>query len=72
MEKTETHQYTCEEEAARLQGKGRFVIGNPIRVKEQFQQLTTEAQVYELMTVNMITDYQVQLKSNEILAVVLI
>lgn len=63
LDEAQTHTYTAGEDAARREAKGRFVIGTPARVKAERQQLATEAQIDELMTVNMITDHQAQLKS---------
>lgn len=63
-----THQYTPEEQEARRQSKGRFIVGSPARVKAQLQKLVEDAQVDELMTVNMITDHQAQRTSYKLLA----
>ena len=68
LEEAATHQYTPTEEAARQGSKDRFVVGSPERVKMQLQQLAAEARVDELMTVNMITDHEAQLRSYELLA----
>lgn len=68
LKEAETHQYTPAEEKALQEGKGRFVVGSPARVQEKLQQLAEDAQVDELMTVNMITDHQAQLKSYKLLA----
>lgn len=68
LEEADKHVYTPAESQALNAAPGRFVIGNPERVKAQLQQLATDAQVDELMTVNMITDHQAQLKSYELLA----
>ena len=62
------HHYTAAEEEARQASRGRFVVGNPERVQAQLQQLAADAQVDELMTVNMITDHEAQLRSYELLA----
>lgn len=63
-----THQYTAAEDEARRVAEGRFVVGSPERVRARLQQLATDAQVDELMTVNMITDHEAQLRSYELLA----
>ena len=63
-----THQYTAAEDQARAASEGRFVVGGPERVKAQLQHLAAEAEVDELMTVNMITDHEAQLRSYELLA----
>ncbi len=68
LEEADTHQYTAAEESARSQAKGRFVVGTPAQVKAELQQLAMDAQADELMTVNMITDHQAQLKSYRLLA----
>ena len=68
LEEAATHQYTPTEEAARQGSKGRFVVGRPDRAKAQLQQLAADARVDELMTVNMITDHEAQLRSYELLA----
>lgn len=68
LEAAATHRYTAAEEAAREASTGRFVVGTPTQVKTQLQQLAADSQVNELMTVNMITDHQAQLRSYELLA----
>ena len=68
LAEAQNHQYTPAEQKARAQSEGRFIVGTPARVKAQLQQLATEAQADEVMTVNMITDHHAQLKSYELLA----
>lgn len=68
VEEAATHQYTPAEDEARRTSAGRFVVGSPERVKAQLEQLAADAQVDELMTVNMITDHEAQLKSYRLLA----
>ncbi len=68
LEEAERHQYTPTEDKARAEATGRFVVGTPAQVKSQLQHLATAAQADELMTVNMITDHDAQLKSYELLA----
>lgn len=68
LDEAATHQYTPAEQRARTESAGRFVVGTPTGVREQLQQLATAALVDEVMTVNMITDHQAQLKSYELLA----
>lgn len=68
LEEAHTHRYTPAEDKARREATGRFVIGSPASVKSQLLNLATDAQADELMTVNMITNHQAQLKSYELLA----
>lgn len=68
LEEAASHRYSPAEEQARQASEGRFVVGTPERVKAQLVELAVEAQVDELMTVNMITDHQAQLRTYELLA----
>lgn len=68
LEEAASHVYTPTEETARHASKGRFVVGSPDRVTTQLQELAEAAEIDELMTVNMITDHEAQLKSYELLA----
>ena len=68
LEEARNHQYTPAEDKARRDAVGRFVVGTPDQVKSQLLQLAKDAQIDELMTVNMITDHQAQLRSYEMLA----
>lgn len=62
------HSYSSQEEAVRQENKGRFVIGNVESVKEQLQKLAADAQVDEIMILNMITDIKARNKSFTLLA----
>lgn len=62
------HSYTAVEERAREDSKARFIIGDPGSVKTQLLRIAEDAQVDEIMAVNMITDHQAQLRSHALLA----
>jgi alkanesulfonate monooxygenase SsuD/methylene tetrahydromethanopterin reductase-like flavin-dependent oxidoreductase (luciferase family) len=68
FEHAAAYQYSPTEERARRRAPGRFIVGTGEHVAAQLRQLATDAQVDELMTVNMIPDHQAQLKSCELLA----
>ncbi len=60
LTEAEAHQYKPAEEKARTESEGRFIVGTPSHVKAQLQQLATDAQAHEVMTVNLITDHHAQ------------
>lgn len=68
LEEAAAHQYTPQEQAARGESSGRFVVGSPQRVKEQLQHMADQAQADEVMAVNMITDHGALLRSHQLLA----
>ncbi|TMN21559.1 LLM class flavin-dependent oxidoreductase [Lentibacillus cibarius] len=68
LEEAAAHTYTQEEEMVRQQNKGRFIIGSVDTVKEQILQLKEDAQIDELMVLNMISDKEARNKSFSLLA----
>ncbi|WP_240376259.1 LLM class flavin-dependent oxidoreductase [Bacillus piscicola] len=68
LDEASSHTYTDAEEAARQEGSGRFVIGSVDSVKEQLEKLATDAQVDEIMILNMITDQKARHHSYSLLA----
>lgn len=68
LEEAATHRYTPQEEQARSESTGRFVVGTPDQVTARLRKLASDARADEIMTVNMITDPQAQLRSYELLA----
>lgn len=68
VEEAHAHVYTPIEAQVREDGKSRFVIGSPATVKAKLEQLASDAQVDEIMLVNMITDQQARLTSYTLLA----
>lgn len=68
LEEARAHIYTEEESLAREQNKSKFVIGSVESVKEQLNQLVKEAEVDEVIIVNMITDKEARHKSYSLLA----
>lgn len=68
LEEAEAHVYTSEEKSARLQNKGKFIIGSVENVKQQLQMLAAEALVDEVMILNMLTERETRHKSFTLLA----
>src|SRR5690625_2024379 len=68
LKEARAHTYTGEETVAREQNKDKFIIGSPKTVKEKLEQLTKEAEVDEVINLNMITDKEARHKSYTLLA----
>lgn len=68
QEEAEQHEFSKHERQATDANKGRFVIGDPESVKEQLLQLQKDAQVNEVMAMNMIPDKAARNRSYELLA----
>lgn len=68
LEEARSHTYTKEETQAREQNKSKFIIGSPKTIKEKLEQITSEAEVDEVMILNMITDKEARHKSYSLLA----
>lgn len=68
LDEAARHQFSPAEDEVRRGSEGRFVVGTPERVRSRLQELAVQAQVDEVMTVNMITDHEAQLRSHELLA----
>ena len=68
VEEAAAHVYTAQEEKVREQNKGKFIIGSVENVKAQLEQIATEAEVDEIMMLNMITDKDARHRSLSLLA----
>jgi len=68
LEEARAHTYTKEESLAREENKSKFIIGSVENVKEQLEQIATEAEVDEIIIANMITDKEARHKSYSLLA----
>jgi len=68
VEEAAEHVYTAEEKAVKEQNKGRFIIGTVENVKAQLEEIAKEAQVDEIMILNMITDKEARHQSLTLLA----
>lgn len=68
VEEANSHAYTNEEIAVREQNKGRFIIGSQQTVIEKITDIAKEAQVDEVMVMNMISDKKAREKSLKLLA----
>ncbi|GGB39390.1 N5,N10-methylene tetrahydromethanopterin reductase [Lentibacillus populi] len=68
LDEAASHAYTPEEEMIRKQNKGRFVIGSVEAVKKELLHLQKEAQIDEIMILNMITDKEARHQSFTLLA----
>ncbi|AIF43025.1 LLM class flavin-dependent oxidoreductase [Virgibacillus sp. SK37] len=68
LEEAASHSYSDQEELVRQQNKGRFVIGGVTTVKEKLLKLKQDAQIDELMILNMIPDKEARHKSYALLA----
>lgn len=68
LEEAASHRYSPAEEAAREESRGRFVIGSRAQVGERLRELAREAQVDEIMVLNMITEMEPRHRSYELLA----
>lgn len=67
-EEAANHPYTEKELQMKEQNKGRFVIGSPKTVKEKLDELKTDAQVDEIMIMNMIPDKKAREQSYQLLS----
>lgn len=68
LEEASNHVYSPQEELARKDNKGKFVIGNIETVKNKLQDLATDAMVDEIMILNMLTEKSSRHRSYELLA----
>ena len=68
LEEAATHVYTAQERAVQQGNKGRFVIGSAENVEKQLRKLAEDAQVDEIMILNMLTEKTSRHKSYELLA----
>lgn len=68
LEEAHSHVYSPDEETARRENKGRFVIGSVEKVEAQLRQLAKEAMVDEIMILNMMTESSTRQKSFSLLA----
>ena len=68
LEEADSHVYTAQEQATRQGNKGRFAIGSVENVEKQLRKLTEDAQVDEIMVLNMLTEKTTRHRSYELLA----
>jgi len=68
LEEASSHVYSAQEEAVRRENKGRFVIGSVENVAEQLRKLAKDAEVDEIMILNMLTEKTSRHRSYELLA----
>ncbi|WP_433958207.1 LLM class flavin-dependent oxidoreductase [Cytobacillus horneckiae] len=68
LEEASNYVYSPQEELARKDNKGKFVIGNIESVKNKLQDLATDAMVDEIMILNMLTEKSSRHRSYELLA----
>lgn len=68
LEEASAYKYSPQEDAVRLENKGRFVIGSVENVQKKLSQLAQDALVDEIMILNMLTEKNSRHKSFELLA----
>ncbi|GAJ97950.1 LLM class flavin-dependent oxidoreductase [Geomicrobium sp. JCM 19055] len=68
LEEAANHTYTMQEQLVKEENKGKFIIGSIERVKEEIRTLADEAQVDEVMILNMLTEKTSRHRSYELLA----
>lgn len=68
VEEAANHTYTAEEKIVKEQNKGRFIIGSIENVKAQLEKTAKDAQVDEVIILNMITDKEARHNSLKLLA----
>lgn len=68
LEEASEHVYSPQEEQARRENRGKFVIGDQQSVKAQLTELAAQAEVDEIMILNMITEREARHRSFTLLA----
>ncbi|WP_411843871.1 LLM class flavin-dependent oxidoreductase [Salinicoccus sp. HZC-1] len=68
LEEAADYEYTAQEKGVLQENRGRFVIGSVEKVKKQLETLAEDAQVDEIMILNMLTEKESRHRSYELLA----
>ncbi|MCY9007293.1 MsnO8 family LLM class oxidoreductase [Peribacillus frigoritolerans] len=68
VEEAANYEFTPHELAIREQNKGRFIIGNPVQVKTQIQELERTALIDEIMVADYYADQRTRLKGYTLFA----